>query len=118
MTESVDYVNYLTKAVVPKEAMSFAARRVIGPPPKLHKAFASTGAVCTAAAASIQGTVVQAITADISSGVVRIGHPTGVFPVQLRLDAEGQLLEASYSRTARRLLEGQAYIHSRILAGQ
>ena len=118
VTESVDYVNYLTKAVVPKEAMSFAARRVIGPPPKLHKAFASTGAVCTAAAASIQGTVVQAITADISSGVVRIGHPTGVFPVQLRLDAEGQLLEASYSRTARRLLEGQAYIHSRILAGQ
>lgn len=108
----VDYINYQTKERVPKEAMSFAARRVIGPPPRLHKAFASTGAVCTAAAASIPGTVVHEVSADISDGVVRIGHPSGIFPVRLRLDEHGKLMEASYSRTARRLLEGVTYVRN------
>jgi 2-methylaconitate cis-trans-isomerase PrpF len=106
------YVNYLTKEIMPADAMNFVARRVIGPPPKLHKAFASTGAVCTAAAASIPGTIVHEVSTPITDGVVRIGHPTGVFPVRLTLKSDGTLEEASYSRTARRLLEGYAYIHS------
>lgn len=116
VTEPTEYINYQTKQPVPKETMSFVARRVIGPPPRLHKAFASTGAVCTAAAASLPGTVVQQVSTDISDGIVRIGHPSGIFPVHLRLDAEGKLLEASYSRTARRLLEGQVYVRSSIYA--
>ncbi len=106
------YTNYLTKETMPVEAMNFVARRVIGPPPKLHKAFASTGAVCTAAAASIPGTIVHEVSTPIIDGVVRIGHPTGVFPVRLGLRPDGTLEEASYSRTARRLLEGYAYIHT------
>lgn len=103
------YTNYMTKETIPAGDMSFAARRVVGPPPRLHKAFASTGAVCTAAAAAIPGTIVNEVSTDKQGGVVRIGHPTGVFPVRLRLGADGELLEASYSRTARRLLEGYAY---------
>ena len=85
------YTNYLTKETMSVDAMNFVARRVIGPPPKLHKAFASTGAVCTAAAASIPGTIVHEVSTPIIDGVVRIGHPTGVFPVRLSLNPDGTL---------------------------
>ncbi len=111
------YTDYMSGQTIPAAAMSFAARRVIGPPPRLHKAFASTGAVCTAVAANIPGTIVNEVSADVSDGLVRIGHPTGVFPVRIRLDGDGNLVEASYSRTARRLLEGFAYVRSSLLDG-
>ncbi len=104
-----EYADYMTRTRIPKEAVSLVARRVIGPPPRLHKAFASTGAVCTAAAASIPGTVVHEVCRNLGDGVVRIGHPTGVFPVRFVMGPDGTLQEASYSRTARRLMEGTAY---------
>lgn len=106
-----DYVNYLTKETVAAEDMSFVARRVVGPPPKMHKAFASTGAVCTGAAANLPGTIVSDVTSPIVEGLVKIGHPSGVFPVCVRLNGEGELLETSYSRTARSLLTGVLYTH-------
>jgi 2-methylaconitate cis-trans-isomerase PrpF len=104
------YVNYMTKTEIPAESMSFTARRVLGPPPRVHKAFAATGGVCTAVAAQMAGTVLNDVYVDRGGGVVRIGHPTGVFPVYARLGPDDCVLEASYSRTARRLMEGQAYV--------
>ena len=103
-------INYMTKKEIPAETMSFVARRVLGPPPRVHKAFAATGAVCTAVAAQLRGTVLNDIYVDRGGGIVRIGHPTGVFPVLARLGADDSVQEVSYSRTARRLLEGQAYV--------
>jgi 2-methylaconitate cis-trans-isomerase PrpF len=105
-----DYRNFMNGETVPAAAMSFAARRVGGPPPRLHKAFAATGAVCTAVAALLPGTVVHRVARPCSDDVVRIGHPTGVFPVRARLDAGGAILEAAYSRTARRILDGTVYV--------
>ncbi|MBI3937257.1 MAG: 3-methylitaconate isomerase [Betaproteobacteria bacterium] len=110
------YVNFMTKQPVPADAVSFVARRVVGPPPRLHKAFAATGAVCTAVAATLPGTVVHEVARDFGDGVVRIGHPTGVFPVRIARDSEGRLTEASYSRTARRLMAGTAYVPHAVLA--
>lgn len=104
------YTDYMTKKEIPASQMSFAARRVLGPPPRAHKAFAATGAVCTAVAAQLPGTVLHDVCADRGHNIVRIGHPTGVFPVHARLAPDGTVLEASYSRTARRLMEGQAYV--------
>src|SRR3546814_14748975 len=98
------------------EDVSFGARRVIDPPPRLHKAFASTGAVCTAAAASMEGTVVHDVAAPITGDTVRIGHPTGVFPITLKLGLDGDLVEASYSRQARRLFEVTAHIPHPVLS--
>lgn len=103
-------INYMTKKEIPAETMSFVARRVLGPPPRVHKAFAATGAVCTAVAAQLRGTVLNDIYVDRGGGIVRIGHPTGIFPVLARLGADDSVQEVSYSRTARRLLEGQAYV--------
>jgi 2-methylaconitate cis-trans-isomerase PrpF len=113
-----DYKDFMTKDTVHAESMSFAARRVVGPPPRLHKAFAATGAVCTAMAATIPGTLVNEVYVDRGDGYIRIGHPTGVFPVKVRLDAQGNVLEASYSRTARRLMEGTVYVPPDYLKGE
>lgn len=104
------YPNYMTKAMIAAEEMSFATRRVLGPPPKLHKAFAATGAVCTAVAAQLEGTVVNDVYVDRGGNIVRIGHPTGIFPVYARIDPDGTVHEASYSRTARRIMDGKAYV--------
>jgi len=107
-----DYVNYMTKAPVRADEVSFVARRIGGPPPRLHKAFAATGAVCTAVAAILPGTVVHEVTRHFDDGIVRIGHPTGVFPVRIALGPQGDISEASYSRTARRIMDGVVYVEN------
>ena len=104
------YKNYMTKNEIPADTMSFVARRVLGPPPRVHKAFAATGAVCAAVAAQLHGTVLNDVYVDRGDGIVRIGHPTGVFPVYAKLAPDDSVQEVSYSRTARRLMEGQAYV--------
>jgi len=111
-----DYFNYMTKARVHASEVSFVARRVGGPPPRLHKAFAATGAVCTAVAANLPGTIVHQLSRQFDDGVVRIGHPTGVFPVRIQIDSDGNITEASYSRTARRIMDGVVYVDSDIVA--
>ncbi len=111
--EPTDYTNFMTKETVSKKEVSFVARRVGGPPPRLHKAFAATGAVCTAVAAVLPGTIVNQVAQQFSDGVVRIGHPTGVFPVRIAMGANGEIREASYSRTARRIMEGTAWVRSK-----
>ncbi len=105
-----DYINHMTKEIVPAQDLSFVARRVGGPPPRLHKAFAATGAVCTAIAANLPGTVVHEVARRFPDGMVRIGHPTGVFPVRIALADNGEIREASYVRTARRIMEGTVYV--------
>jgi 2-methylaconitate cis-trans-isomerase PrpF len=112
----MSYPNYMTKAMIPAESMSFTARRVLGPPPRVHKAFAATGGVCTAVAAQMRGTVLNDVYVDRGGGIVRIGHPTGVFPIYARLGADDTVQEVSYSRTARRLMEGTAYVTAASLA--
>jgi hypothetical protein len=54
--------------------------------------------------------VLHDVYVDRGNEIVRIGHPTGVFPVYAKLAADGSVLEASYSRTARRLMDGRAYV--------
>jgi 2-methylaconitate cis-trans-isomerase PrpF len=105
-----DYRSFTTGEMVRAADVTFVARRVIGPPPRLHKAFASTGAVCTAAAARIPGTIVNEVSAPVRDDTVLIGHPSGVFPVRLALAPDGSLAEASYSRTARRIMEGAVLV--------
>ena len=105
-----DYTNYMTKTTVRADEVSFVARRVGGPPPRLHKAFAATGAVCTAVAANLPGTVVHQVARRLDDNVVRIGHPTGVFPVITRISADGEITEAAYTRTARRIMDGTVYV--------
>jgi 2-methylaconitate cis-trans-isomerase PrpF len=111
-----DYIDYMTKQTVSARDVSFVARRVGGPPPRLHKAFAATGAVCTAMAANLPGTIVHGVARQFEDGVVRIGHPTGIFPVRIVIGADGEIQEASYVRTARRIMEGTVYVRESVIA--
>ncbi|ALM83601.1 hypothetical protein ASB57_12030 [Bordetella sp. N] len=113
--EPTDYVDFMTKKTVAAADVSFVARRVGGPPPRLHKAFAATGAVCTAMAANIPGTIVHSVARPSTDGYVRIGHPTGVFPVRIGLAPNGDIEEVSYVRTARRIMEGTVYVRDSVI---
>jgi 2-methylaconitate cis-trans-isomerase PrpF len=81
----------------------------------LHKAYAVTGAICTAGAARIEGTVVHEAMGNIPSleKDIRLGHPGGVIPVKAAVTEEQRgytYKEAVLYRTARRLMEGYVCI--------
>ncbi|MBI2466628.1 MAG: 3-methylitaconate isomerase, partial [Candidatus Rokubacteria bacterium] len=78
---------------------------------KVHRAFALTGAMCLAAAARVEGSLVHGAAAGLAgAGDVRIGHPSGVLPVAARvvLGPGGAPVaeKVTVYRTARRLMEG------------
>ena len=81
----------------------------------LHRAYALTGAICTAVAAQIPGTLVYDVVSERvrASGMLRLGHPSGVMDLSASLYKKGacwHVERASTSRTARRLMEGDIYI--------
>jgi 2-methylaconitate cis-trans-isomerase PrpF len=104
------YTDYMTGRTIAADDVDMLGRRVILPPPRLHKAFAATGATCTAVASRLEGTVVHEVTRPSSDNTFRLGHPTGVFPVRVDVE-DGVVKEASFSRTARLLFAGTSFIH-------
>jgi 2-methylaconitate cis-trans-isomerase PrpF len=84
-----------------------------------HPAFASTVAVCTAVASRIPGTVVHRCAGPVpADGVCRIGHPSGVFAVEVdvqHVHSEVVLRTAVVERTARRIMEGLAFVPVTVL---
>jgi 2-methylaconitate cis-trans-isomerase PrpF len=73
-----------------------------------HRAFALTAAMCLAVAARIDGTVVNEA-AGAPDGDVRLGHPSGVLPIDAAVSLRDGRLRAervTVYRTARRLMEG------------
>lgn len=82
---------------------------------KLHGAYPATGAICTAGAAKIDGTIVnQAMNeASLFKDEVRIGHPAGIITVKVVIEKnknDFHYVEASIGRTARRLMEGYVLV--------
>lgn len=82
----------------------------------MHKTYAVTGGICLAAAALIEGTVVNEIVSDRAKkrGEVRIGHPSGILEVFVNLKklANGawDLQKAGVCRTVRPIMEGVIYV--------
>jgi 2-methylaconitate cis-trans-isomerase PrpF len=73
-----------------------------------HRAFALTGAMCLAVAARIEGTIVREYAGAVR-GDIRLGHPSGVLPIEavVRLREGAPWAErVTVYRTARRLMEG------------
>jgi 2-methylaconitate isomerase len=79
-----------------------------------HPSIAATGAICVAAAACVPGSVVHATRSQTTSGVVRIGHPSGMTPVRVQISAAGQAQPQfdvlGFARTARRLMAGEVFL--------
>ena len=77
-----------------------------------HRAFALTAAMCLAVAARIQGTLVSEC-AGAARGDVRLGHPSGVLPIDATVavrDGAPWAERVTVYRTARRLMEGHVRI--------
>jgi 2-methylaconitate cis-trans-isomerase PrpF len=81
----------------------------------LHKSFAVSGAVATAGAARIPGTVVHDLMSPEASKkeIMRLGHPGGIIEVgAIVKETRGNFnyKEAILGRTARRLMEGNVLV--------
>lgn len=84
----------------------------------LHRSYAVSGAVATAGAAMIPGTVVSDLIPETARGrdLLRIGHPGGVIDVGAVIECRaGRYIyrEAVLGRTARRLMEGRVLVPTR-----
>lgn len=111
VTKNKNYITSLGKEIT-KEKINLVAR--IMSMQKMHPVYAVTGAMCTAAAAKIRGTIVNSVVSEPNSEKIVIGHPKGVIEIGVKMDSnlEGKDLrvnEVIVARTARRLMEGYAY---------
>jgi 2-methylaconitate isomerase len=76
---------------------------------RAHHAYAMTGALCTAAATRLPGTIPHSLAFPQSADTVRIGHPKGVTTVGVSISGIGEKARVegvSVSRTARYLMRG------------
>ena len=88
---------------------------------RLHESIAGAGAISVAAASRVEGSVVASVTSGLDAGALLIGHPSGIMPVRV----EARPVDAppfvpfdvlGFSRTARRLMDCNAYYPRSLLA--
>lgn len=85
-----------------------------------HRSYAGAGAITTAIAALISGTIVYASASRSidTTGTVRIAHPAGLMAVDVLMEAGGgqpRVTSARVGRTARRIMSGQAWVPSALV---
>lgn len=101
-----------TGRTVRAEEIDFLARGFSGQ--ILHKAYAVTGALATAAAARVPGSLVHEVCrSEPGRRTVRIGHPAGVLTLEAEVEQRGGELvvtRAALERTARRIMDGYVYV--------
>lgn len=114
MTFVSEAEDYLTAdgAEVKRERIDLLARMMSMQ--KAHPSYAMTGAMCTAAAAVVPGSIVnQAVRADADTQLIRIGHPGGILECGVDYQEHGTvpvIRDTFGFRTANLLLEGNARI--------
>ncbi len=115
------YVNSLGEEV-PAEASDLCGRLMSVQ--TAHRSYMTTGAIATAAAAIIPGTIVHEVTRPAASRPeadgIRIAHPYGVMGTVVRADLGGELPVIhgiSVGRTARHILDGQVWVRRTALEG-
>ena len=78
----------------------------------LHRAFAVSGSIALATAVKIPGTLANGMVKSQGDGI-SIGHPSGTIFVDAELEKDGAgwlVPRAAVGRTARRLMDGYAYV--------
>lgn len=82
---------------------------------KMHKAYPITGAIATGAGSVLKGSIIWKLlnrTAD-KMEILRIGHPSGILPVEVEAKYNGNELlftKLNVFRTARKILDGYVYV--------
>jgi 2-methylaconitate cis-trans-isomerase PrpF len=112
------YQSFMNGQLVDQNEIDLVGRMVGSSSLMLHKAFPGTGSCCTAVAAAIKGTIVHEVSsqAAIDREVLRIGHPSGRIAIKVKVSQtqnEISIDKVAFSRTARRLMEGTAYVRTK-----
>lgn len=88
---------------------------------RAHRSYAITGAVCTAVAACLPGTVVHEVADFRRRYRVAFGHPDGVITLEcsVREKEKGEFVveRVAVERTARRIMDGYVYIPESMFRG-
>lgn len=113
------YRDFAGSRVVDAQEVDLVAR-LVAKGGIMHKAFPGGGSVCLSVAAQIEGTVTAEARGNHRGPArIRIGHPSGVIGVYGNVDhdanGEWTVREVHFTRTARRLLDGTAYVRRRLL---
>lgn len=96
--------------VIAAEAVDLVVRMLSNGQP--HRALPLTGALCTAVATQIDGTVPNQAARRERSGSLRLAMPSGVIVVDATVEQSGGVWRASHGsfyRTTRRLFEGSVH---------
>lgn len=106
-------------AAIAREQVDLVARMIsMG---KTHRTFAGTSSMCTAVAATIPGTLVNAVAHQAIPHRVCIGHPAGVLEVGAKVQARGEdwyVESVTTQRTARRIMDGFIYVPQSYMQGK
>ena len=106
-----DYRNDLTGETVKEGDVDLVSRLMFMQ--QMHKTYAGTSTVCTGVASRLPGTIVNEMSRPHNRREVRIGHPAGVIETETELELAGNnyvVRRATLGRTARRLMEGYAFV--------
>jgi 2-methylaconitate cis-trans-isomerase PrpF len=115
VAQAQDYADFTTGKIIKKSNVDFVSRMMFMQ--VLHKTYPGTGTACTGAAAKIPGTIVHEAIPHIDTiETIRIGHPAGVISVGAEVK-NGEVKKAIIERTARRLMEGYAFVESAKIYG-
>lgn len=83
---------------------------------KAHPSYAMTGAMCTAAAAVVPGSIVSQVLAEnVNTQFIRIGHPGGILECGVDYEENGEIpiIQDTFGfRTANLLMEGIAKLRN------
>jgi 2-methylaconitate cis-trans-isomerase PrpF len=115
------YVSYTDGRVVDASQVDFVAR--VFYMQEMHKTYSATASVCTGTAAMIEGTIVNQAAAarGMEAQTVRIGHPSGIIPIEVDVHDTPQGLElrkAALGRTSRRIMDGFVYVPESLFKGR
>lgn len=107
-----EYENFTTGGLITEEEMDLVSRLMFMQ--VMHKTYAGTGTICTGTAAKIPGTVVNQVLQPEAKEkeLINIGHPAGTIDIEVlvNVNEDLELKKAAIGRTARRIMEGYAYI--------
>ncbi|ANY19604.1 4-oxalomesaconate tautomerase [Tsuneonella dongtanensis] len=100
----------MTLVAPPRHGGAISARVFI--PHRAHASIGVLGAVTTATACIIEGSSAAEV-ANVPEGMrktLSVEHPSGEMSCVLETDAKGQVVSAALLRTARKLMDGTAYV--------
>ena len=117
VNEPKDYTSYTDGTLIKSTDIDLVSRSFFMQ--TMHKTYPGTGAVCTAAAAMIEGTIVNRVCSERARGakMVCIGHPSGTMPVEVDVENTSQgpkVKLVAFGRTSRRIMEGFVYVPERL----